>query len=270
MTKKNILTISLVLLACIPLIAQEVTISNYSSPAETEKGQEFSSAFSVTYLYSNTKEPVEKQAVQVTYPVSAQNGEYLFEEKTLYTNKDGTVFFMPENTNFTCNSEISFSSLGLPISFPFKIYTDLRRAGTSIAITDTDKNGNPLIETRTSSLVLRYLLKNSGFSNTGNADLPLAVLSDDAERVQKEAQAMFQNNVTTLLYGVASHTTETTADGVSVTLTVPLRARLLKSDTEVFRKTFVVTKTHQSEGHALTAARDEIAQIIAENIKYGL
>ena len=85
-----------------------ISIESVDVPKETIKGRPFKSSFKsiVKDLEGN---PVANFPIQIKYPTSKENGKLIFSNMQLFSLDDGSISFMPETVDFSCNSVISIS-----------------------------------------------------------------------------------------------------------------------------------------------------------------
>ncbi len=259
-------------------------IRKVSSPPETVKNTPFRSDFFVRIVRSDTGLPVSGFPVTIRYPVSGHNGEYEYETESAVSAADGLVVFSSPVPSFACNSSVDIFSgakcsvaavsdvlSDVFLSLPYKVSTDLRAKGGSIALVDFDKAGRPVTtNSRSSSALLTALIKR-GFSRIGNSDFTAPIVAGSDSGVYTDAKKLFGGSVMYLIYGTVKYdTVEKNSSGYTVALTAQVKAIDMRDSSELFSTTAHAAADGRTEYAALEAARDKLtAGELAEKLIYG-
>lgn len=250
-----------------------------SKPSVPVKGKAFNKPFAVKILHNG--KPAAGTNVCVTYPAIASDGGKISAKKIIASNADGIVSFESPAYNATVNSVLTFSLdldpalselVNLPkAEIPFKVMTNMRASGGSIAIVDFSKADKPITtNSETSSAVLTALI-NRGFTSIGNCDFTTEVASGSDAKVQKAAQELFGGSVTYLVYGTIKYVTADKVDeGYKIVLKTDVKVRNVKLNRELVVCNFETTGVAKSEWAALNSCRKAIAEQIADSIMFGM
>ncbi len=250
-----------------------------SKPSTPVKGKAFNKPFAVK-VFNNNK-AVSGVNVCVTYPSVASDGSKIISSKVIASSADGTVSFESPAYGDTINSYVTFTLnldpalselVSLPkAEIPFKVMTNMRASGGSIAIVDFSKTDKPITSnSETSSAVLSALI-NRGFTSIGNCDFTTEVASGSDAKVQRAAQELFGGSVTYLVYGTIKYVTADKVDeGYKIVLKTDVKVRNVKLNRELVVCNFETASVAKSEWAALNSCRKAIAEQIADSIMYGM
>lgn len=251
-------------------------------PSAAICGKAFKSAFKVSLSSSVDGFNPSSIDVIVEYPALDPEGNKVVATKRIVPSSTGEIVFESPVTSFATKSSVTFR-LDLPnvfyqnfenapkISLDYKVSTNLKASGGSIAVVDYNKSGKVITsDSATSSAILTALI-NKGFIGIGNCDFTSAVTSGNDATVQKEAQALFQGSVTYLVYGTVKYELAEKVDsGYRIVLNGTIKVRNIKKNTELLNISVVADATEKTEWAALNAARKQLASIVSENILYGM
>ncbi len=248
-----------------------------AAPAQVRTGQEFSSPFSATVIHEAAGTPAEGIIVTVSYPEGRLNDDVTFATTTLTTDGQGLVTFTPPSTDFTCDSQITFSvesKTGTKsVSVPYKVRTDRHNKGGTISIVDYTKDGTPVRDnSRSASALLTAFLRN-GFSNVGLIDFVNEIHSGNQQRVYQAAKDILGNGSNFFVYGTVKYNGDIVRDGS--TYTIPLVGDIIcldmKSGRQLYHTVVEVVGTGGSEWAALDNARNGLyGPEAAKRIIYGM
>lgn len=260
--------------------AKNISVQSVNAPKATTVKKDFTSNFVAKLVCTNDAFDLTTCNVRVTYPVANTVGVISYESTVLAVQSDGSVTFAPTKPLFACNDFVTFELyLGehfidedLPkVLMPYKVATNLKASGGSIAIVDYSKAGKVITtDSATSSSVLTALM-NRGFTRVGNCDFTQAVTSKNDASVQKEASALFGSSVTYLIYGTVKYlTSEKTDAGYHIVLEGDIRVRNILTNTQLLSFTVRGDATEKSEWNGLNNARKQLAENVADAVLYGM
>ena len=270
-----------------------LSLTLVSAPKETVKNKIFTSPYVVKVSDSEQK-PVESFEISVVYPSSRKSGEVVFSETMITTDSEGNASFLPAAPEFAFGSEISFfpkflrqvsETSELPpeesekiaelqasrtVKAPFKVQTNLKSAGGIIAVVDFNQNGKAVTSNPVSSSNLLMTLMKLGFIGIGNApqEVTDAVIRDDEAKIFSRGKVYAKNF---LIFGkVTVDSSEKTDAGFSYTLTGSIKSMSMKTGKIDFVTEKTVTVTDKNDWNALANARKQLADALANEIKYGI
>ena len=268
--------------------AESNKITLVSSPKQTTKGKIFTEPFTVK-VESSDGTPVESFEVSVIYPSSRKEGEIVFEETMISTDSEGKASFLPPVPEFSFNSEVSFfpkyEKSGVEeeelaklcqiaeshtVKAPFKVQTNLKAAGGTLAIVDFNQNGKAITSNPISSSNLLMTLMKLGFVRIGNApqEVTDAVIQNNEEKIWARAKSIAPSFI---VFGtVKIDSNEKTDEGTTCVLTGCIKAMDSKTGGIIFATQKTVSVTEKNDWNALANARKTLAEQIAEEIKYGI
>ena len=252
-----------------------------SAPKQTTKGKIFTEPY-VIEVKNSDGEPVESFELSVLYPSARKNGQIEFTETAITSDSEGKASFLPDAPEFSFNSEISFFPKGdmsdaeiakiaaeHTIKAPYKVQTNLKSAGGTLAIVDFNQNGKAISNPVSSSNLLMTLMK-LGFTRIGNApqDVSDAVIQENEEKVFARAKAIAPSFI---VFGtVKIDSCEKNDDGTTYSLTGSVKAMDSKTGEITFAIEKTISVTDKNDWTALANARKQLADEIANEIKYGL
>lgn len=253
-----------------------------SAPKQTTKGKIFTEPY-VIEVKNSDGEPVESFELSVLYPSARKNGQIEFSETAITSDSEGKASFLPDAPEFSFNSEISFFPKGdmsdaeiakiaaeHTIKAPYKVQTNLKSAGGTLAIVDFNQNGKAIISNPVSSSNLLMTLMKLGFTRIGNApqDVSDAVIQENEEKVFARAKAIAPSFI---VFGtVKIDSCEKNDDGTTYSLTGSVKAMDSKTGEITFAIEKTISVTDKNDWTALANARKQLADEIANEIKYGL
>ena len=217
------------------------------------------------------------------YPAARRNGEIVFEETVITTDSEGLASFLPPAPKFSFNSEISFFLKGNTenteiarlasehtIKAAYKVQTNLKSAGGTLAIVDFNQNGKAIISNPISSSNLLMTLMKFGFIKIGNApqEVSEAVIQNDEAKIYARAKAIAPSFI---IFGtVKIDSTEKTEEGFSYTLTGSVKAMDSKTGEITFMTEKKISNTEKNDWNSLANARKILADLLAQEILYGI
>lgn len=265
-----------------------ISIESVDVPKETIKGRPFKSSFKsiVKDLEGN---PVANFPIQIKYPTSKENGKLIFSNMQLFSLDDGSISFMPETVDFSCNSVISISpAIPANVNFEneavknavknktleqsFKIKSDIVNKGAVLFIWDFNEKGRP---TSNSYTILSELRK-KGVSLIGNA--PVSDTSYIGKPLKELYEANFEyigaNMYGYLLYGTVKFEVPVTkvedGDGYTCTLVADIYGISMKDGETVLHTTATTTALGSNWNYCVSNCKNELTTKIVEQIIYGL
>ena len=265
-----------------------ISIESVDVPKETIKGRPFKSSFNsiVKDLEGN---PVANFPIQIKYPTSKENGKLIFSNMQLFSLDDGSISFMPETVDFSCNSVISISpAIPADVNFEnedvknavknktleqsFKIKSDIINKGAVLFIWDFNEKGRP---TSNSYTILSELRK-KGVSLIGNA--PVSDTSYIGKPLKELYEANFEyigaNMYGYLLYGTVKFEVPVTkvedGDGYTCTLVADIYGISMKDGETVLHTTATTTALGSNWNYCVSNCKNELTTKIVEQIIYGL
>lgn len=253
-----------------------------SSPKQITKNRSFASAFSVKCLKDGN--PISNMLVTVRYPVAQVNGEIAFGKTIIETSEAGIASFMPEHTNFSCNSNVYFYltpetedpetekyAENNAVSIPYKVITNRFYDSGILAIADYNAS-NRALSTNTTATSLQPPLRKAGFQTIGNAPFDASVIT--SKNLYSQAKEIFGNSVSFMIYGTVKYAEPAIKleDGkYSVTLVTNFSVMNLKDGSIAYKEEFFTTEQASSEWEAANTLRTKtIPQIITEKVIYGI
>lgn len=259
-----------------------LTFTLLSSPKQTTKGKIFTEPYTIEVKDSEGK-PVEAFEISVSYPSSRRNGLIEFAETAVTTDSEGKAKFLPPVPEYSFNSEVSFFPKGdmsdaeiagiakaHTIKAAYKVQTNLKSAGGTLAVVDFNQNGKAITSNPISSSNLLMTLMKLGFTRIGNApqEVSDAVIQDNKEKVYARAKSIAPSFI---IFGtVKIDSNEKSADGSTYTLTGSVKAMDSKTGEITFATDKTVSVTDKNDWNALANARKQLAEQIADEIKYGI
>lgn len=258
------------------------TITLLSSPKQTTKGRIFTEPYTLE-VKNAEGQPIESFELFLLYPSSRVNGEIHFEQTMVSTDSEGKASFLPPVPEYSFNSEVSFFPKGdmndpeiakiaseHTVKAPFKVQTDLKAAGGTIAVVDFNQNGKAILSNPVSSSNLLMTLMKLGFTKIGNApqDVSEAVIQNDESKIFARARAIAPSFI---IFGtVRIDSNEKTEEGCTCTLTGSIKSMNSKTGEVTFSTVKTVSVTEKNDWNALANARKLLAEQIAGEIKYGI
>ena len=253
-----------------------------SFPKQTTKGKIFTEPYTIEVKDSEGN-PVESFEISVFYPASRKNGNIDFAETAITTDSEGKATFLPDVPIFSFNSEVSFFPKGdmndaeiakiaaeHTIKAPFKVQTNLKSAGGTLAIVDFNQNGKAITSNPISSSNILMTLMKLGFTGIGNApqDVSDAGIQGNEEKVFARAKSIAPSFI---VFGtVKIDSSEKNDDGTTYSLTGSVKAMDSKTGEITFAIEKTVSVTDKNDWNALANARKLRADQISNEIKYGL
>ena len=261
---------------------EEFQFSLVSSPKQTTKGKIFTEPY-VIEVKKTDGSPAESFEISVIYPSSRKDGQIEFAETVITTDSEGKASFLPDVPLFSFNSEVSFFPKGdmndaeiakiaaeHTIKAPYKVQTNLKSAGGTLAIVDFNQNGKAIISNPVSSSNLLMTLMKLGFTRIGNApqDVSDAVIQENTEKVFARAKSIAPSFI---VFGtVKIDSSEKNDDGTTYNLTGSVKAMDSKTGEITLTIEKTISVTDKNDWTALANARKQLADEIANEIKYGL
>ena len=259
-----------------------LSFSLLSFPKQTTKGKIFTEPYTIEVKNSEGN-PVESFEISVVYPSSRKEGLIQFAETAISTDSEGKAKFLPPAPTFSFNSEVSFFPKGdmsdpeiaklaqaKTIKAAYKVQTNLKSAGGTLAIVDFNQNGKAITSNPISSSNLLMTLMKLGFTRIGNApqEVSDAVIQDNKEKVYARAKSIAPSFI---IYGtVKIDSNEKTAEGSTYTLTGSVKSMDSKTGEITFAIDKTISVTDKNDWNALANARKQLAEQIADEIKYGI
>lgn len=261
---------------------ESVRLSLVSSPKQVTKGKIFTEPYTIK-VENQDGSPASSFELAVNYPSSRNDGTIVFEQTVITTDSQGLASFLPPPPDFSFNSEISFFTNGNmtdpeiaafakehSLNAPFKVQTNLKSAGGTLALVDFNQNGKAIISNPVSSSNLLMTLMKLGFTKIGNApqDVSEAVIQGSDEKVYSRAKAIAPAFI---IYGtIKIDSIEKTDEGVTCTLSASIKAMDSKTGKITFRSEKTIAVTEKNDWNATASARKLLAEQMAEEIKYGI
>ena len=237
----------------------------------------------ISFDTMNNSEFSESFEISVIYPSSRKDGQIEFAETVITTDSEGKASFLPDVPLFSFNSEVSFFPKGdmndaeiakiaaeHTIKAPYKVQTNLKSAGGTLAIVDFNQNGKAIISNPVSSSNLLMTLMKLGFTRIGNApqDVSDAVIQENTEKVFARAKSIAPSFI---VFGtVKIDSSEKNDDGTTYNLTGSVKAMDSKTGEITLAIEKTISVTDKNDWTALANARKQLADEIANEIKYGL
>lgn len=259
-----------------------LSLSLLSFPKQTTKGKIFTEPYTIEVKDSEGN-PVESFEISVIYPASRKNGQIEFTETAITTDSEGKASFLPDIPAFSFNSEVSFFPKGdmtdaeianiaeaHTIKAPYKVQTNLKSAGGTIAIVDFNQNGKAITSNPISSSNILMTLMKLGFTRIGNApqDVSDAVIQGDEQKVFARANPIAPSFI---IFGtVKIDSNEKTDEGTTYTLTGSVKAMDSKTGEISFAIEKTISVTDKNDWNALANARKQLAEQLSNEIKYGI
>lgn len=257
-----------------------------SIPREIVLGKNFTSPYQITVLNEENL-PVKDFELSVMYPSERTATEIQFTSVTVKTNDSGVADFTPAQPAHTFNSQISVCPAGnfenkkvselahkYTVTAPFKVSTNLKSSGGTLAIVDFTVSGKPITGNfATSSEMLKKMSKLK-YRVPGNAPVEIAnkVLGGDEQAIYKTSKAMFAGYSQYLVFGTVKHDSEpVTADGTTtVTLKAEIKCMILKDGTITYDTVKTVSASGKNEWDATAAARTLLAEELSGELVYSM
>jgi len=258
-----------------------------SSPKSIVLGKSFASPYQFSVTNSENA-PVSGFELTVYYPSDRTNDEVEFSSVTIKTDEKGIAEFTPADPVKTFNSEVKACPAGnfenakvaelaktMTVTAPFKVSTNLKSAGGTLAIVDFTASGKPITGNfATSSALLKELMINK-FTRIGNApsEINNQVLNGDNAKIYSKAKSMLGSYSAFIICGTVKHADApvTGEDGmVTVTLIAEIKSISLKDGTVTYETTKTFTATDKSDWAAIAKARNELVKTISTSLIYGM
>ncbi|GEM_PF-1339880 len=263
-----------------------ISITVTSSPKAVTQGRKFASPYRFQVLKAD-KTPAANFELTVYSPSARNNDEIEYTSSVITTNEAGTTEFLPEQPSRTFNTVIKVCPAGkfenvriaelaksLMVTAPFKVSTNLKSAGGTIAVVDFNASGKPITgNLPASSELLKHLMR-SGFTRIGNApvDITNAVITGDEDRIYSNAKRTVGSYSKFLIFGTVKFDSapEHNENGYTCTVTGTVKSMNLADGSVTYQTSKTVTITDKNEWAALSAARTELAAYFTEALVYGM
>ena len=266
-----------------------VKLTLISSPKETTKGKIFTSPY-ILKTENSEEKPVESFEISVVYPFTREDGKIVFSETMITTDSEGKAEFLPPKPEFSFNSEIYFfpkadlqdstsedekskiSELAnsVMIKAQFNVQTNLQSAGGIIALVDFNQNGKAITGNPISSSNLLMTLMKLGFVKIGNAppEILNAVIQNDETKIHDRVKLI---DTSFVIFGtIKIDSAEKTESGSTYILTSNIKSMDSKTGKITFACQKTISVSDKNDWNALANARKMLADILANEIKYGI
>lgn len=257
-----------------------------SSPKEIVLGKNFASPYKFSVTGADNS-PVSNFELTVYYPSDKSNDEVEFTAAVITTDEKGIASFTPETPVKTYNSQIKVCPSGnfenkkiselaktMTVTAPFKVSTNLKSAGGTLAIVDFTASGKPITGTFATSSALLKQLMISRFTRIGNApsEVNTQVLNGDTGRIYSKAKAMLGGYSAFLIYGTVKHVEAPVVENgkTTVKLCAEIKNMNMKDGSVTYEVTKTVSATENNEWAALEKARAELTASISNSLIYGM
>ena len=260
----------------------ETNLSLLSIPKQTTKNKIFTEAYVLKATDAN-ENPLDSIEITVIYPAGRRNGEIVFDETVITTDSEGVASFLPPLPEFSCNSEISFFLKGNTenaeiarlaaehaIKAEYKVLTNQKSAGGTLAIVDFKRDGTAITSNPISSSNLLMALMKLGFTKIGNAPQEVieAVIKGDESKIHERAKTIAPSFI---IFGTVKIVSMEKADeGFSYTLTGSIRVMDSKTGNITFLTEKTISNTEKNDWNSLANARKILGDQLAQELLYGI
>lgn len=256
-----------------------IQIKVVSSPATTTKNKSFAAPFVVAV----TKEdkPLADFSVDVSFPVARINDEISFEVKTMTTDSEGRISFIPETPNFSCDNYVYFyptpltsddnvvaAAKNISASAAWKVRTNLTSPQSMIYVFDYGASGRP----GNNSFTMLRALRNLGF-NMGNAPInDSSYLSRSTEDLYKTTRNIVGNSFSFMVSGTVKYSepVQQVEDGYKCSLIAKIQCIDMSNGNVIYETEREHTEVRRNEQTAINDCREALSQKIATSIYYAL
>lgn len=257
----------------------DIQIKVVSSPSTTTKNKSFNAPFVVAV----TKEdkPLADFSVDVSFPVSRANDEISFEVRTMTTDSEGRISFVPDTPNFSCDSNAYFyptpltsddnvvsAAKNINASAAWKVRTNLTSPQSMIYVFDYGASGRP----GNNSFTMLRALRNLGF-NMGNAPInDSSYLSRSTADLYKTTRNIVGNNFSFMVSGTVKYSApvQQVEDGYKCSLIAKIQCIDMSNGNVIYETEREHTEVRRNEQTAINDCREALSQKVATAIYYAL
>ncbi len=263
---------------------KNITLTITSKPKEARQSRAFTAPFVVTATDSQNK-PVVNFSIEVSFPSGRTKGKLIFSKKTLTTDSNGQVSFLPEKPSFACSDYISFYptpksdtpellkvAKEKEVKTHFDVRTNYYYKGGLISIVDYYQNGTPVTSNSLSASNILGELIRAGFHQIGNVDFTSQINKGTQADLYKAVKALVGNNYSYIIYGTVKYAEpmKKTSKGTSCTLIADITCLNIKDGSVLYKTTQKTTVIANSQWNALNNARKQLAEQVGHSLIYGM
>lgn len=260
---------------------ENINIKCISSPSIVTKNRNFSSAYEFL-VYDDEMNPVSNISITVTYPSTKKDDEILFSIVELISDENGHISFIPPKPSFSCISTVSAYPTPInqekevlkavnqkKVEADWKVRSDIINKGAVLFIWDFNEKNKPV----NNSYEILSEFRKRGMTMVGNAPV------NDSEYIGKSLDFLYKENyeIIETSYGYLICGTvkflkpvEPCNEGYLCSLTSNIEALDMKNGNKVFSKTFTHEATGKNWNSCVSKCKTELAQIIVDEILFGM
>ncbi len=265
-----------------------------SVPSETTEGIAFKKDFTarVFVTVASVKKPLAAFECIVSYPSTAEDGTRSILTLNTVSSADGLISFtapVPSRSGrnkvvfasaLTCKDALLRDSITtrrdkgqLSVSFAHLAGSSAKRAPTTIAILDYNKDGKAQLSGNISATTLLKPLVQKGFGRIGMADFPNQLAAGDEAALIKGAKSMFGSGVQRFIFGTTHIESLVQGDDLlwSCTFAVQINVWDFILDSKIYVTEIRSTQTAKTEAAAIDAARKKVcAELLVSDLYYNM
>lgn len=229
-------------------------------------------------------EPLADFGITYQYPSEIKDGEVIYTEATAVTDEKGTFSFIPEKLTFPCKGSIIFyptpsvdtekavkAAKEKSVSAEWLVRSSMINTGALLFVWEFNEKNRP---TRNSYSLLSQL-KAKGVWNIGNAPInESSDLDKSLKTLYRENYEIVENAYGFLICGTVKFTKPVepveTGKGYLCSLVAEISAVDMKNGNVVYTKSFAQEAVGVNWNEATTKCKEELSNIIADSLIYGL
>lgn len=257
----------------------EVQLKFISSPADTEIGKDFPSAFTVSAMDINGA-PLSDYSLTFSYPDSKKDNSIVYATQAVTTGSDGKASLklpvpkIAANDSVTVyptpiskNDKVVQAAKNKAVTATYRVKSDLVKSGIILYVWEYDAKG----KLANNFYNILGELQNNGAKKVGNAPLSDdSYLTSTPEKQSQVNRSIVGDEFRYLIGGTLKYVTPTAKveNGYSCTMTADIYAIDMATGTEIYRKTFEGSGFGEKWGKDITDCKNKLSKKIVNDILY--
>lgn len=259
---------------------ENINIKCVSSPSVVTKNKNFSSPYDFI-ISDNENNPVSKINITVTYP-SVKKDDILFSSVELISDENGRISFIPPKPTFACISTVTVYPTPInqdkevlqvvnqkKVEVTWKVRSDAINKGAVLFIWDFNEKNKPV----NNSYEILSEFRKRGMTMVGNAPVnDFEYIGRSLDFLYKENYEIIEASYGYLICGTVKFVkpVESCEEGYLCSLTSQIEALDMKNGNKVFSKSFNHEAIGKNWNDCVSKCKTELAQMIVEEIFYGM
>ena len=260
-----------------------ITIKSTSTPKEVVNGKDFASPFTFQ-VTDKDGAPVADFAVTLTYPSSKTDDNIGFESVNLRTDENGNISYAAATTTFAAKSKITVYPTpdtdsetllervkAFSAQADWKVRSNIASKGAVLFIWDFNEKDRPV----NNSYDVQAEFRGRGISMVGNGPVNETSYIGKPQTLYKETYEIIGGNqYGYLIYGTIKFEQPVTAledgDGYNCILKSEMAAVSMKNGSKIYSSEITYESIGKNWNECVSKGKSKLAELVVNDIIYGL